>query len=104
MKKVLITGADGFIGSHLAEFLIKKDFKVKALCLYNSFGSKGWLDTLDKNIQNNIEFVMGDVRDSICIRNAAKDCDEIYHLAALIAIHIVILHLQAMLILIFMEL
>tara|TARA_B100000886_G_scaffold334084_1_gene289091 strand:- start:10207 stop:11205 length:999 start_codon:yes stop_codon:yes gene_type:complete len=86
MKKILVTGADGFIGSHLVEFLVKKGYSVKAFCLYNSFGSKGWLDAIDKNIKKNIECVMGDVRDSNCVRNAVKDCKEIYHLAALIAI------------------
>ena len=86
MKKVLVTGADGFIGSHLVEFLVKKGLNVRALCLYNSFGSKGWLDSLENNIKNNIEFIMGDVRDSVSVKNAAKNCDEIYHLAALIAI------------------
>tara|TARA_A100001388_G_scaffold277592_1_gene269736 strand:- start:1498 stop:2496 length:999 start_codon:yes stop_codon:yes gene_type:complete len=86
MKKILVTGADGFIGSHLVEFLVKKGYSVKAFCLYNSFGSKGWLDAIDENIKKNIECIMGDVRDSNCVRNAVKDCKEIYHLAALIAI------------------
>ena len=86
MTKILVTGADGFIGSHLVEYLLKRGHEVKALCLYNSFGSKGWLDTIDNNLKKNIEYVMGDVRDSICVKNAAKDCREIYHLAALIAI------------------
>ena len=86
MKKILVTGADGFIGSHLVEFLVKKGFNVRAFCLYNSFGSRGWLDNLENNIKDNIEFVMGDVRDSVSVRNAVKNCHEIYHLAALIAI------------------
>ena len=86
MKKILVTGADGFIGSHLVEFLVTKGYSVKAFCLYNSFGSKGWLDAIDENIKKNIEYVMGDIRDSNCVRNAVKDCREIYHLAALIAI------------------
>tara|TARA_Y100000589_G_C27198381_1_gene648150 strand:- start:2335 stop:3342 length:1008 start_codon:yes stop_codon:yes gene_type:complete len=86
MKKILVTGADGFIGSHLVEFLIKKGFDVRAFCLYNSFGSRGWLDSLENNIKDNIEFIMGDVRDSVSVKNAVKNCKEIYHLAALIAI------------------
>ncbi len=86
MKKILVTGADGFIGSHLVEFLVKKGYNVRAFCLYNSFGSKGWLDSLENNIKDNIEFIMGDIRDNISVKNAAKSCNEIYHLAALIAI------------------
>ena len=86
MTKILVTGADGFIGSHLVEYLVKRGHEVKALCLYNSFGSKGWLDTIDNNLKKNIEYVMGDVRDSICVKNAVKDCHKIYHLAALISI------------------
>lgn len=63
MKKVLITGADGFIGSHLVELLVKKGYQVRAFCIYNSLGSWGWLDTVNKNILDNIEIVLGDVRD-----------------------------------------
>ena len=62
-KKILVTGADGFIGSHLVEFLIKKGFSVKAFCFYNSNGSWGWLDTLPEEIKQNLEVILGDIRD-----------------------------------------
>lgn len=85
-EKILVTGADGFIGSHLVELLIKKGFKVKAFCFYNSLGSWGWLDVLEKDVKEQIEVVMGDIRDFQTVRNAMQDCDKTYHLAALIAI------------------
>lgn len=85
-RNVLVTGADGFIGSHLTETLVKAGHKVKALVIYNSFNSWGWLDTLDKETLSKIEVITGDIRDSVCVRQAAKDVDIIYHLAALIAI------------------
>jgi len=86
MKKILITGADGFIGSHLTEELVKEGYNVKAFVLYNSFNSWGWLDTLPQNIIDNIEIVQGDIRDQNSVNLAVKDCDSIFHLAALIAI------------------
>ena len=86
MKTVLITGADGFIGSHLVEKLIDDGHKVKAFVYYNSFNSWGWLDTLPKEILNQIEIFAGDVRDPNGVRTAVKGVDIIYHLAALIAI------------------
>jgi len=85
-KTVLVTGADGFIGSHLVEKLIDDGHKVKAFVYYNSFNSWGWLDTLPKEILNQIEIFAGDVRDSNGVRTAVKGVDIIYHLAALIAI------------------
>lgn len=86
MKTVLVTGADGFIGSHLVEQLIKDGNKVKAFIYYNSFNSWGWLDTLPKEILNEIEVFTGDIRDPNGVREAVKGTDEIFHLAALIAI------------------
>ncbi len=86
MKQIVVTGADGFIGSHLVEYLVKRGFNVKAFCLYNSFGSKGWLDNLDVNVKKNFEYILGDIRDQTSVNNAIKGSDEIYHLAALIAI------------------
>ena len=62
-SKVLITGADGFIGSHLVELLLKEGFSIKAFCLYNSQGSWGWIDTLSDEIKSNIEVYLGDIRD-----------------------------------------
>lgn len=83
---VMITGADGFIGSHLTEALVKKGNKVKAFCYYNSFGTWGWLDTLAPEIKNEIEVFMGDIRDPNGVRTAMRGQDIVYHLAALIAI------------------
>lgn len=85
-NKVLVTGADGFIGSHLAEALVQKGEKVRAMCCYNSFGKWGWLDETDPHILKEIEIVMGDVRDPHGVRLAMESIDTAYHLAALIAI------------------
>ena len=84
--KVLVTGADGFIGSHLVELLIKEGYSVKALCIYNSRGCLGWLDSLPKELQEDIDIVLGDIRDPLCVREAIKGCELVFHLAALIAI------------------
>ncbi|APF24027.1 NAD-dependent 4,6-dehydratase LegB [Clostridium butyricum] len=86
MKKVLVTGADGFIGSHLTEILIKEGYKVKAFVNYNSFNSWGWLDSIDKEIINEIEIFSGDIRDPNGVKVSMKGIEEVYHLAALIAI------------------
>lgn len=83
---ILVTGADGFIGSHLTEELVKQGKKVRAFTYYNSFNTWGWLDTLSKDILNEIEVFTGDIRDPNGVREAMKDIDEVYHLAALIAI------------------
>lgn len=85
-KKVLVTGSEGFIGSHLTEALVSKGYDVKALVQYNSFNSWGFIDTFDKNIKDAIEVVTGDVRDPNGMRHIIKGVDVIYHLAALIAI------------------
>ncbi|MHB1105255.1 MAG: NAD-dependent 4,6-dehydratase LegB [Lutibacter sp.] len=85
-KKVLVTGADGFIGSHLVEQLIMEGADVKAFVFYNSFNSWGWLDTLPKETINRIEIFAGDIRDPNGVRTAMKGCDIVFHLAALIAI------------------
>jgi len=86
MKNILLTGSEGFIGSHLLELLVEKGYNVKALVQYNSFNSWGWLDSLPKNIVNNVEVVTGDIRDFHLIEETAKGVDCIFHLAALIAI------------------
>lgn len=85
-KKILITGADGFIGSHLTEHLVSKGYNVRAFCFYNSFNSWGWLDSLPKKIKDQIEIFTGDIRDPYGVRTAMKGIDVVYHLAALIAI------------------
>lgn len=85
-KKVLITGSDGFIGSHLVERFIKEKCKIKAFIYYNFLNSWGWLDTLSQEQLNKIEIFAGDIRDSYAVRSAVKDVDIICHLAALIGI------------------
>lgn len=86
MNKVLVTGADGFIGSHLTEELVRAGYEVRALTLYNSFGTWGWLDSMPKDIMEHVDVFMGDVRDPNGVREAMKGIDTVYHLAALIAI------------------
>ena len=86
MKKVLVTGADGFIGSHLVEELLNEGYDIRAFVYYNSFNSWGWLDTLPKEKLDKIEIFSGDIRDPNGVREAMKGIDEVYHLAALIAI------------------
>lgn len=86
MNKVLVTGADGFIGSHLVESLVRLGYSAKAFVLYNSFNKWGWLDSIDKSILNEIEVFAGDIRDSYGVKNAMIGCDAVMHLAALIAI------------------
>lgn len=86
MRKVLVTGADGFIGSHLTEELVKKGYEVRAFAYYNSFNTWGWLDTLPKDIMKNVEVFTGDVRDPNGVRTAMQKMEMVFHLAALIAI------------------
>jgi NAD dependent epimerase/dehydratase len=84
--KVLVTGADGFIGSHLTELLVKQGYDVRAFVLYNSFNTWGWLDHCDTAVKNKFEVFAGDVRDPHGVKTAMKGCDAVLHLAALIAI------------------
>ncbi len=84
--KVLVTGADGFIGSHLTEGLVKRGYWVRAFVFYNSFNTWGWLDSLSDEILKNVEIFQGDVRDPNGVEEAMKDMDAVFHLAALIAI------------------
>lgn len=84
--KILVTGADGFIGSHLVEHLVSLGYSVRAFTLYNSFNSWGWLDTIDPEIVEKLEVFAGDIRDPNCVRDAVQGCEVVLHLAALIAI------------------
>lgn len=84
--KVLVTGADGFIGSHLTEKLVRRGAKVTALCLYNSFDQHGWLDDLPDETRGKLKLVRGDIRDAAFVRRLADGQEIIFHLAALIAI------------------
>lgn len=86
MKNVLVTGADGFIGSHLTESLLEKGYKVKAFVYYNSFGKWGWLDSLPQEKLDEVEVFAGDIRDPNGVRTAMRGVDQVFHLAALIAI------------------
>ena len=85
-KKVLVTGADGFIGSHLTEYLVRKGYDVRAFVYYNSFNSWGWLDESPEEIKKELDIFAGDVRDPNGVREAMKGCSAVLHLASLIAI------------------
>src|SRR5438874_9058564 len=85
-SKILITGADGFIGSHLTEAAVRAGYQVRAFVLYNSFGSWGWLDHCEREVRGQFETFAGDVRDPHGVRAAMQGCDAVLHLAALIAI------------------
>ena len=85
-SKILVTGADGFIGSHLVEALMAAGHQVRAFCLYNSNGSWGWLDGLPTSKKLELDVVLGDIRDPLCVRQAMLGCEQVFHLAALIAI------------------
>jgi dTDP-glucose 4,6-dehydratase len=86
MKKILVTGADGFIGSHLTEALVRQGFEVRAFVLYNSFNSLGWLDHCAPDVKDQFEVFAGDIRDPHGVKEAMKGCDAVLHLAALVAI------------------
>ena len=83
---ILVTGADGFIGSHLTEALVRQGYKVRAFVYYNSFNSWGWLDNCDEDVKGNFEVFAGDIRDPHGVKEAMKGCEAVLHLAALIAI------------------
>ncbi|KAB2933644.1 MAG: SDR family NAD(P)-dependent oxidoreductase [Leptonema illini] len=85
-KKILVTGADGFIGSHLVEELVRRGLDVRAFVLYNSFNSWGWLDQASQDIQDSLDVFAGDIRDPHGVRKAMEGCQVVMHLAALIAI------------------
>ncbi|MCI8757230.1 MAG: SDR family NAD(P)-dependent oxidoreductase [Oscillospiraceae bacterium] len=85
-EKILVTGSDGFIGSHLTELLVERGYQVRAFVYYNSFNSWGWLDSLPGQVLSQIEIFPGDIRDPNGVREAMKGMDAVFHLAALIAI------------------
>ena len=85
-KKILITGADGFIGSHLTEHLVRQGFDVRAFVIYNSFNSWGWLDFCSQEVKGEFEIFAGDIRDPYGVKKAMQGCDAVLHLASLIAI------------------
>jgi len=85
-KKILVTGADGFIGSHLTETLLRAGHDVRAFVLYNSFGSWGWLDQIDTELKKHLDVFAGDIRDPHGVKTAMQGCDVVLHLAALIGI------------------
>lgn len=85
-RRVLVTGADGFIGSHLVERLVQDGAVVRAFCLYNSEGSRGWLETAPEAVRGNVDFRLGDIRDSRFVEKATDGVEVVFHLAALIAI------------------
>ena len=85
-KKILVTGADGFIGSHLVEHLVQEGADVRAFVYYNSFNSWGWLDHSPASVRQSLDVFSGDIRDAHGVRTAMKGCDVVLHLAALIAI------------------
>jgi len=86
LSKILVTGADGFIGSHLTESLVRQGYEVRAFVCYNSFNSWGWLDRCASDVKGRFEVFAGDVRDPYGVRTAMRSCDAVLHLAALIAI------------------
>ena len=85
-RRVLVTGADGFIGSHLTERLVMLGADVRAFCLYNSNASLGWLDSAEEEVRRSLDVRLGDIRDSRFVEEACRDVDTVFHLAALIAI------------------
>ncbi len=85
-QKILVTGADGFIGSHLTESLVQNGYNVRAFVFYNSFNSWGWLDHSSPRIKNSLDVFAGDIRDPHGVKKAMKGCNVVFHLAALIAI------------------
>ncbi|MCG3175895.1 MAG: UDP-glucose 4-epimerase [Candidatus Omnitrophica bacterium] len=85
-RRVLVTGADGFIGSHLTEALVRRGYAVRAFVWYNSFNSWGWLDRSEASVRRRLDVFSGDIRDPNGVREAMKDCDAVLHLAALIGI------------------
>ena len=85
-QKILVTGSEGFIGSHLVETLVREGYSVRAFVLYNSFNSWGWLDTLPADIRQELDVFTGDIRDPYGVKKAVSGCDAVLHLAALIAI------------------